>query len=92
MENFSDPLLNIAISSDILLTLPIFKPRFDRAVNLFSEIFSFLNGIIDDHQKTNDYSNDIEPQDFIDAYLSEMARSEERGEAHYFSKIQLSSK
>lgn len=67
-----------------------FKAKFDKAVDLFATIFKFLNGVIAEHEKHNDYTMEMEPHDFIDAYMMEMQRSEERGESHYFSKIQLS--
>lgn len=89
MKVFSDPLLNVAISSDFLVSLPVIKPRFDKAISLFDELAVYLTRVIDDHIEQNDYSNEIEPQDYIDAFLQEMHRCEEKGEPHYFSKIQL---
>jgi len=89
MKNFSDPLLNMAISSDFLCSIPPFKSKFQLSIDLFGELTSYLYGVVDEHINNNDYSVDMEPQDYIDAYLSEMHRAEEKGEAHYYSKIQL---
>ncbi|KAI6184603.1 hypothetical protein M3Y97_00614200 [Aphelenchoides bicaudatus] len=89
MEQFSDPLLNMAISSSFFINFPLIKPKYQAVLALFEDLKAFLGGIIDDHIKNNDYSNEIEAQDYIDAFLSEMHRANERAEPHYFSKIQL---
>jgi hypothetical protein len=71
MKSFSDPLLNLAINSPFLCRLPIIKPRYDRAVELFAQIFRFLDTKIEDHINNRDYSGEVEikDKDYIDAYL-----------------------
>ena len=92
MKTFGDPLLNVAIASDFVAKLPVFKQKLNYAVSLFHVIFKFMDGVIDEHSKSNNYKNDAEPHDFIDAYLAEMERSNERAdENNYFSRKQLSS-
>lgn len=60
MEGFTDPIFSMAMGSPFLAKLPVFKPRFDKIVNLFAELFNFLEGIIEDHIKNNDYSGEVE--------------------------------
>ena len=86
IKNFGNPLFHLAISSEFIASLPYFKSKVDHATSLFNIIFNFLESIIDDHLKANDYTSDMEPQDFIDAYLLEVEKSDEKG---YFSKKQL---
>lgn len=40
-------------------------------VSVFDEITGFLSTIIDEHEKEQDYDEEFEPRDFIDAYLME---------------------
>jgi hypothetical protein len=61
METFSDPLLNMAISSSFFTGFPVIKDRYQRAIDLFDELKAFLLKVIEDHIEKNDYTNEIEP-------------------------------
>lgn len=62
MENFSDPLLNMAINSSFFTGFPLIKDKYQSVLSLFEELKTFLCGVIDDHVKNNDYTTEIEPQ------------------------------
>ncbi|KAI6174317.1 (pine wood nematode) hypothetical protein [Aphelenchoides besseyi] len=91
MKNFSDPLLNLAVSNPTISKLPVFSQIMERAGKVSRPIFEFLNHMIDEHLKLNDYTDDnFEPQDFIDAYLLEQNRQEkQKNKDHYFTRQQL---
>ncbi|KAI6171090.1 (pine wood nematode) hypothetical protein [Aphelenchoides bicaudatus] len=78
-HSFNDPIFILSITSSFMTSLPIFRDKFQ----------GFLDGIVEDHLKNNDYKQDFEPRDYIDAFLLEMNRCEEKGEKHYFSRGQL---
>ncbi|KAI6183427.1 (pine wood nematode) hypothetical protein [Aphelenchoides bicaudatus] len=79
MKSFARPSVNLASIYPLLAKLPPCKEPFNELVSLFNEVTYFLDGIIDEHIKTQDYSEEAEPRDFIDAYLTEMNRCKERG-------------
>lgn len=61
MKGFGDPIMGIAILSSFAHKLPIFKQRYDEGIDLNHQILDFLDSIIEDHIKNNDYKNEIEP-------------------------------
>lgn len=71
MKSFAKPTVNLASIYPLLAKLPPCKEPFEETVRLFNEIGSFLDGVIAEHIKTQDYSEEMEPRDFIDAYLAE---------------------
>ncbi|KAI6206304.1 (pine wood nematode) hypothetical protein [Aphelenchoides besseyi] len=91
MKDFSKPLMSIIISTPTLAKLPVLRQVIEKAGNLSQPIFEFLNRMIDEHLKLNDYTdNNFEPQDFIDAYLLEQSRQErQNNNNHYFTRQQL---
>ncbi|KAI6206167.1 (pine wood nematode) hypothetical protein [Aphelenchoides besseyi] len=91
MKNFSNPLLNFAVSNPSIAKLPVFRQVMEKAGKVSQPIFEFLNRMIDEHLKLNDYTDhNFEPQDFIDAYLLEQSRQEKQNnEDHYFTRQQL---
>lgn len=62
MLSFSDPLLVIGLASEALSGFPIIRGRFERILKLYQEMFQFLDGIIDEHVKQNDYKEEFEPR------------------------------
>jgi hypothetical protein len=63
MEQFSDPLLNVALSSSFLIKFPPFKSKYERILDLFNELKTSTIQVIDDHINSNNiYSDEIEPQ------------------------------
>ncbi|KAI6238712.1 (pine wood nematode) hypothetical protein [Aphelenchoides fujianensis] len=91
MKSFADPFLNIAATSKTVAKLPIFRDRLAAAGRRFKKIFDYLDGIIEEHLKLNDYSNDsFEPQDYVDAWLLEARKQEAaHGKSHHYTRIQL---
>ncbi|KAI6240313.1 (pine wood nematode) hypothetical protein [Aphelenchoides fujianensis] len=91
MKSFADPFLNIAATSKTVAKLPIFRDRLAAAGRRFKKIFDYLDGIIEEHLKLNDYSNDsFEPQDYVDAWLLEARKQEAaHGTNHHYTRIQL---
>lgn len=85
MKTFADPLVSTAVFIPLLRKMPYFGTKFYYAIDLFNEIFAFIDNVIDQHKKHNDYKTLNEPRDFIDAFLMEQARATETGEVHYFS-------
>lgn len=56
----ADPIFNMAIDNPFLSKLPVFKPRYDKILNLAAEIFKFIDDIIEDHLNQNDYNSEFE--------------------------------
>lgn len=71
MRCFSNPLVQLASIYPLLNKLPVVKGYFEEIVGYSNQILHFLEGIIDEHAKTQDYSEEMEPRDFVDAYLME---------------------
>lgn len=42
-----------------------------RTIKIYNEINEYLAGIIQEHEKSQDFSQEFEPRDFIDSYLLE---------------------
>lgn len=61
-ESFSDPVFSLAISYDWIAGLPFFKQRFQKVLNIYKEVHSFLYGIIEDHVNDGSYLNEAEPR------------------------------
>jgi hypothetical protein len=51
--------------------IPLVNKPFREVVTLFGEIAKFLDKVVEEHIKSQDYSEEMEPRDFIDAYLAE---------------------
>lgn len=84
MASFFDPILMTAITSERMLKWPVFRTRFKKLIDAYREILDFLGEIVDQHEELlKDSGEDIEPRDFIDAYLIEMKR--QKSTNHYFS-------
>jgi hypothetical protein len=62
MKNMADPLTSMAVTIPSLSKFPVFKSRYQEGINLHHQILDFLDAIIEDHIKNNDYSNEIEPR------------------------------
>ncbi|KAI6238734.1 Cytochrome P450 [Aphelenchoides fujianensis] len=88
--SLGDPLFQISMNYKILLHIPWFQRNFDRKMWPQREIFRFIERIIDEHERSTDYEEEFEPRDFIDAYMLEQTKKERSGEAHGFSRKQLS--
>jgi cytochrome P450 family 33 len=85
MKAFSDPFVGLCLFFAIFRKLPPFKTKFFKAIDYFNQIFAFLDANIEKHQKENDYHTLSEARDFIDAFLMEKTKLDEKGEEHYFS-------
>ncbi|KAI6238913.1 (pine wood nematode) hypothetical protein [Aphelenchoides fujianensis] len=86
---FTSFFASLPITLPFLRKLPVFRPRFERAVGFFHDILDFLERNIEEHKQQNDYATMDEPQDFMSAYLLEQRKREESGEPHFFSQPQL---
>lgn len=86
MEAFVDPILLVALGSERMLKLPVFRTPFNKLIKSFGELLDFLYQIIEQHEEQlKDSGYDIEPRDFVEAYLIEMKRCETQETHHYFS-------
>lgn len=89
MKTFADPIVGLCIFIPFLQKIPPFKAKFETGIELFKEVFKFLDGVIDQHKQQNDYRTLAEPRDFIDAFLMEKVRCDDSGETHYYSEEQV---
>ncbi|CAD5224531.1 unnamed protein product [Bursaphelenchus xylophilus] len=65
---------NLATNNPWLQRFSFFKSKMDIAINYFNEITAFLNQQVAKHLEKIDYSQDLEPNDLIDAFLLERQR------------------
>ncbi|KAI6223558.1 (pine wood nematode) hypothetical protein [Aphelenchoides fujianensis] len=89
LTNLANPLFRILVRSPSLHGFQWVQRKLEHAVKPQKEVFRFLDGIIQQHEEQNDYSAEMEPSDFIDAFLLERNRQEKSGEQHYFTHEQL---
>lgn len=88
MASFFNPLLMMAITSERMLKWPIFRTPFKKLIDNYREILDYMGEIIDQHEEQlKDSGEDIEPRDFVDAYLIEMKRCQNQEKEHYFSQV-----
>ncbi|CAD5221427.1 unnamed protein product [Bursaphelenchus okinawaensis] len=72
-----------------LLNVPIIGRPGRETIDTFKLIFDYIDQVIRDHLDRNDYSQEFEPQSFIDAYLLEIERRKRNGDGDNFSVKQL---
>jgi hypothetical protein len=72
MKSFSSATMQLAANNLFLCRIPPFKAPFEHCTGLFGQLFEYLGEIIDEHMKQHAADPDMEPRDFIDAYLVEM--------------------
>jgi hypothetical protein len=86
MSSFYDPILMTAFMSERMLKWPIVYPRFRKFVDAYHEILDFMGSVVDQHEVLlKEDGENIEPRDFIEAYLIEMKKRQKEGTTHYFS-------
>ncbi|CAD5230311.1 unnamed protein product [Bursaphelenchus okinawaensis] len=61
--------VNLVMSNPWLLNVPIVKDFPNESMSNLHQIFEYLDIQIEKHIKENDYSQDFEPSDYIDAFL-----------------------
>ncbi|KAI6195049.1 hypothetical protein M3Y96_01189800 [Aphelenchoides besseyi] len=89
---FIDPLVQSIMVNPLIAKLPFCQWKMKSTIGHANEIFSHIGKIIEEHRRQNDYVNEeIEPRDFIDAYLIQRAKleSENAPEAAYYNQKQL---
>ncbi|CAD5224519.1 unnamed protein product [Bursaphelenchus xylophilus] len=74
MQDIMTPTANLALNNPSLMQVPVLNWRAKRAVECMREILVFLDRQIQKHVAENDYTQDLEPHDYIDAYLLERQR------------------
>lgn len=86
MASSMEPGLIAVAICESLAKLPIIRRSVDRVFALFKEISTFLEDVIDDHERRLDAADgNLEPCDFIDAYLLEKRRRDAAGEQHFYT-------
>ncbi|KAI6222669.1 hypothetical protein M3Y95_00918000 [Aphelenchoides besseyi] len=91
-EVFTNPLVQLMMVNPLIAKLPFCQRKVNNVAKHANEIFMYVGNIIEEHQRQNDYAKDeIEPRDFIDAYLIQRANLEAANapEAAYYSQKQL---
>ncbi|KAI6170700.1 (pine wood nematode) hypothetical protein [Aphelenchoides bicaudatus] len=86
-----NPLLLIAGIAEVCkINIPPLKRYHERSLEEFREIFNFVNKSADEHLANTDYSQLVEPRDFIDAYIMAGIQSEqEDGKNEHYTRNHL---
>ncbi|CAD5218095.1 unnamed protein product [Bursaphelenchus okinawaensis] len=74
IKSFTSAQVNLVFNNPWMLNVPIINRYPNYASRVMKELFAFLDYQINKHIKENDYTHDIEPSDYIDAFLSERER------------------
>ncbi|CAD5209536.1 unnamed protein product [Bursaphelenchus okinawaensis] len=70
-QSFGSPFSNLVRQNPWMLNLPIIKGRAEANKKTSTELIEYLQKHIDRHIEQTDYTQDMEPSDFVDAYLLE---------------------
>ncbi|CAD5230524.1 unnamed protein product [Bursaphelenchus xylophilus] len=90
MKAFTSAEANFVFNNPWLMEVPVINRRAKDAVKYMAAIFAFLDKQIQQHLAENDYTQDLEPNDYIDAYLLERERHiRSEGDEGLFHMTQL---
>lgn len=64
--------------------LPLFKGAFDTLMARKNELYAWLRSKIEEHQREIDFSQEVEPKDYVEAFLREKFRRDKGEARHYF--------
>ncbi|CAD5224523.1 unnamed protein product [Bursaphelenchus xylophilus] len=74
MRAFGTARASLVLNNPKLMQVPILNSKAKETVRILLELFAFLDRQIEEHLADNDYTQDLEPNSFIDAYLLERQR------------------
>ncbi|CAD5227519.1 unnamed protein product [Bursaphelenchus xylophilus] len=80
---------NLVLNNLWLLNVPYIGQPGRETIDTFKLIFDYIDNVIQDHLDRNDYTQELQPESFIDAYLMEIERRKRSGNLGGFSVAQL---
>lgn len=90
VESALSGLSNLALNNFWVLKVPLLGDAGNRTLKYFKEIFAFVDSKVQQHLREVDYTQLVEPRDYIDAFLLEKMKLEEAGiTEHNYSLTQL---
>ncbi|CAD5224515.1 unnamed protein product [Bursaphelenchus xylophilus] len=86
VKAFASPAANLVLNSSKLMRIPIINEKAKERVELMLAFYEFFTMQIDAHLRENDYTQELEPHDYIDAFLIErQKRIQKNGTEGYFT-------
>lgn len=71
INGLSNPLTSFVLFNQYSINLPFVNKSAKSQISSTKKVIDYMKNQIKDHLDNNDYSQEIEPRDFIDAYLTE---------------------
>lgn len=62
MKKFSNPIAILPVFVPFLRKFPYFKAKFAAALEYFQKVYDFIDRVIDQHKRQNDYKTMVEPR------------------------------